>query len=444
MAEDIERWAALGLLSTEQAAAILAHEAAAKPGDAATADRPRAPERARRVPAVAEALGYLGGMLGVIGLVLLVVRYWPDMATAGRLALSGGSAIALVLSGALADEDADPAFARLRGFLWFGSTAAAALFAGVVVDTFGFERDETVVLAVSGAVAFESGLLWWWHERPLQQAAFLGGLAAFLISVTSELASEGPVGLAVWGLGAGYLVLGERRRTPIPLLTGGMGAVFLVVGATITSADWQAFGMVFGVATALGLLAVAAVPGLGPTREDRRLVGTVGTIALMGTLPGTLGYFSGNAGMVTGLVTWALGGALVLAGDRRLVREPILVEALGGLAVIGGAALTGAQWTGFAPIFGLVTAITLVALGTLPGRVLLSLLGSAGLLVNVPWAIGWFFPGEGRAPLLIMVSGAVILSVAVLLARMGGRLRSELGSQRRDDTLPRGPASHAM
>ena len=49
-----------------------------------------------------------------------------------------------------------------------------------------------------------------------------------------------------------------------------------------------------------------------------------------------------------------------------------------------------------------------------------------GLLANVPWAISHFFPGEGRAPLLIFASGAVIVAVAVWLARIGGRLRSEL------------------
>jgi hypothetical protein len=54
-------------------------------------------------------------------------------------------------------------------------------------------------------------------------------------------------------------------------------------------------------------------------------------------------------------------------------------------------------------------------------RLLLSVLGSVGMLVNVPWIIVWFFPGEGRVPLLTLISGALILAVAVLLARQGGR-----------------------
>jgi hypothetical protein len=66
-----------------------------------------------------------------------------------------------------------------------------------------------------------------------------------------------------------------------------------------------------------------------------------------------------------------------------------------------------------------VSAVALLALGATPGLQLLSLFGSVGLLVNVPWAIARFFPGQGRAPLLIMVSGALIVVIAVMVARSG-------------------------
>jgi hypothetical protein len=59
---------------------------------------------------------------------------------------------------------------------------------------------------------------------------------------------------------------------------------------------------------------------------------------------------------------------------------------------------------------------------------LLSLIGSVGLLVYVPWSISHFFPGEDRAPLLIAASGLVIVAVAVLVARSAGRVRAELGA----------------
>nr|MDA8080494.1 hypothetical protein [Actinomycetota bacterium] len=94
---------------------------------------------------------------------------------------------------------------------------------------------------------------------------------------------------------------------------------------------------------------------------------------------------------------------------------------------IGGAALTGAQFRNIAPLFGLATAIGLVILGTRPGQVLMSALGSLGILINVTWGVSWYFPSQGRAPLLILISGILIIAIAVWLARMRGRFASELG-----------------
>jgi hypothetical protein len=60
----------------------------------------------------------------------------------------------------------------------------------------------------------------------------------------------------------------------------------------------------------------------------------------------------------------------------------------------------------------------------------MSLFGSVGLLINVPWTIGHYFPGRGRVPFLILISGLLIIAVAVLMARSGGRIRDEVSSRR--------------
>lgn len=423
---DLARWVAAGLLSEEQSDAIVAHEEARARVVPGVAAAPSSSPARGRVPVVAEALGYLGGILAVVGLGLVVARYWPDLGLAGRLALSGAGAVVFLAAGALVHEEVDPALARLRGFLWLASTAATALFAGVLtVDGFDAELTGTVALVCGAAVAFESGLLWWRRERPLQQLAFLCGLVVFVGAAVAEVTSPVPVGVTVWILGAVFVLFGLQRRPPLPLLTEATGAVTVVLGTAI-STDWPAFGLVFAVVTACGLLAVAVVRGLAPTRADQLLVAGVGGLALLQAAPSAIGYFSGDAGAVTGLTTWLVGGALMFVGTRRLVRLGLVVEVLGGLALVGGAALTGVQLPGFASIFGIVTAVGLVVLGMLPGQVLMSVFGSLGLLINVPWAISWFFPGEGRAPLLLLVSGLLILAIAVLLTRMGGRFRREL------------------
>jgi hypothetical protein len=93
-----------------------------------------------------------------------------------------------------------------------------------------------------------------------------------------------------------------------------------------------------------------------------------------------------------------------------------------------GAAVTGVQNVAIATIAGTLTAVGSIALGARPGRVLMSVTGSAGMLAFVPWTIAHFFPGEGRAPLLILVAGAVLVAVAVGMTRQAGRFRRELGA----------------
>ena len=131
LSDTLSRWVADGLLSSDQAQRILEHERAG----AETPEAVRfvkAPAAQRRVPLFAEALGYLGGVLALSGLVLLIGSYWPDLSTAVRLILSLTTALALVGAGALVNEESDPALARLRWFLWTLASAAAALFTGVV------------------------------------------------------------------------------------------------------------------------------------------------------------------------------------------------------------------------------------------------------------------------------------------------------------------------
>jgi hypothetical protein len=233
------------------------------------------------------------------------------------------------------------------------------------------------------------------------------------------------MGLSVWAAGGVLAVLGLRRWTPLHELTALLGVVAMLVGSTITSGVWLGPGLLFAVATAAGLAAVATTRRLPLTEVDERVVGIPAAVSLLQVVPRTLGHFAFEAGVITGLAVWLAGGVLLYLATRDELRTPLTAELLGGAGLIGGAALTGAQSQDFAPLFGLVTAVVLVALGALPGRIRLSVLGSLGLLINVLWGIGHFFPGEGRAPLLVLVAGALLLVLAVLLTR-SGRLGREL------------------
>ncbi len=426
LSDTLDRWVADGLLSAGQAAAILEHErsAVAVPAPDRRAD---ISTPARRIPAYAEALGYLGGVLALAGLTLLVASYWPDMSTSFRLALSLVTTIALVGGGALVHEHIDPALARLRWFLWTLSSATAAVFTGVLmIDGLEVDTPAMVVAACAATVAFTSGLLWWGRDRPVQEFLFLSAVIVSATTFMTAVTNSGFGGLTAWLLAAIVLAAGLRGLTPQPMIPHVVGTVAIMVGAFATVSTWLGAGALFLLATAGGLLLLAALPQLTMDVPKRIVLVVVGTLGALQGIPMTVGYFANEAGGATGLATWSIGGVLMAVGARRLLRAPIVAEVIGGLALIGGAALTAMTWPDFAPLFGLATALTLLVIGMLPGRVVYSLLGSLGLLINVPWAISTFFPGEGRAPLLILVSGMLIVVVAVLLARQGDRLRTEL------------------
>ena len=421
----VAEWVSVGLISEEQSTLVLAHEQAKMQAafTPAAARRPR-----RRVPAVAEALGYLGGMLVVGSLVVLTARYWSDISTAGRLGLSGGAAMLFFLGGVLTHESTAVALARLRAFLWLASSSAFAVFAVVAArDGFRVERTETLVIYASAAVAVESGLLWWGRQRPLQQLAFLAAAISLLGSAVAQFTEPpGWAGVAVWASGCALLLLGLRRVISAAVATETLGALAMLAGGIMIAGQWQGFGMVLVVATAAGLASLAVVRGLAPEHEDQLTLGILAAVALLQSVPMTLGYFASDAGGATGLATYVIGALLVYVGGRQLVRVPEVVEIAGGTAMLGGAALTFSQWHGFAPAFGTVTAIGLIALGTLSDRLLMSLLGSLGLLVDVPWALTWFFPGQGRVPMLTLTCGALIIAIAVFLNRITDRFHSDL------------------
>ena len=442
ISQRIAEWERAGLLTHAQAVTIGGFEQARSgpltPPQGAPSTQPLphavAPSRAvarrveaRRLPSVAEALGYLGGVLAISGLVLLLSRVWDTTSSAGRVGLSGGASLVLLVAGFFIREEAHPALARLRGFLWFLSTVAAGLCAGVVaVDVFDASDDLATASAVAGTVAVHAGWTWAGRPRLLQQVPFLVAIVVTAGTLTAQITSAGVAGLVVWAVGITILELGVMRITPLPVVSEAVGAIALLIGATIVSTDWQGFGQLLVTASAVGVVGLVALDRLLPSRLERRVVAVIGVFASLQAVPSTLVFFARDAGIATGVVTWAIGGVLVLLATLPRVRLAIVVTLVGGFALVGGAALCGVQSVAFATLFGLVTAVALIAIGTMPKWALMSVFGSLGLLVNVPWAINHFFPGEGRAPLLIMVSGGVIIAVALLLTRRGGRIRQEL------------------
>jgi len=375
---------------------------------------------------VAEVLAYVGATLALAGVILVVVRAWPDLATWVRVSLP--AVITAVLAGiGFAVPERDAIRVRLRAVLWLGASGSATVL-GVVLarDVYGSENGATVALGASATAFIVSAALWRWQRRPVQQAATLIALAVALGTAVAVVAEPGIPGFILWPLGVGYLMLGTARRTPDRLLTEAIGGAVLFAATVEFASQWQAFGAVAMPITGLLLLTVALSRWPIRTTGDAVVLGVAGAFILVQGAPNAVGYFAQAAGVVTGLIVWGVGATAVLIGATRRTRIPRVIETAGGFVVVIGAAVTGAQAQGFATIFGLATAVGLLLLGLLPGRILLTLCGSVGLLVFVPWAISWYFPGENRAPVLVAISGLVVLAVALLLGRSTHRFREEL------------------
>ncbi len=325
LSDMLDRWVAEGLLTADQANAIIEHErpAVAVPAPRRTAP---APVPGRRVPAYAEALGYLGGVLALAGLTLLVANYWPDMSTSIRLALSLVTTIVLVGAGALVHEHIDPALARLRWFLWTLASATAAVFTGVLmIATLEVDTAAFVVAACAATVALTSGLLWWGHDRPVQEFLVLGGTIVSAATFVGAMTNSGFAGLTAWVLATIVLAVGLRGLTPQPMIPHVVGAVAVMVGAFVTVSTWMGAGALFVLATAGGLLLLAALPQLTMDVLQRIVLIVVGTFGALQAIPMTLGYFASEAGGATGLATWAVGArpdgcrrpAVAAGADRR-------------------------------------------------------------------------------------------------------------------------------
>jgi hypothetical protein len=284
-----------------------------------------------------------------------------------------------------------------------------------------------VVACTAASVALTSGLMWWGRARPVQQLVALAAAVVAIGTGLAEPAGSTVAGLAVWIAGAALLAVGVRRVTTFPVLEVAVGAVATGVGAMLMVGDDPGADMLLAVATGAALVTLALLRRLVTDVASIVVLSVIGAIVMAQSLPPLIGIMATDAAVATGAVMWIAGLVVLVIGVRRLTRVPILLEVLGALAMLVACAVTGADSPTIATLAGLATSLGLLGVSMLPGRVALSPVGALGLLAYVPWSIGWFFPGEGRVPLLISVSGLLIIGVAVLMARSGHRFGRELG-----------------
>ena len=289
----LQRWVAAGLIESAQADAIRAAEAG----------RP-APQRSSLL---AEALGYVGGILVLVAAITLTGRYWVDLGTGGRIAVAAGAALVLFVAGAAAPAPHTGPSGRLRAVVWLLSVAALAGTVGLVGDELLDLVNDEVVLLAAAVAALYAALLWRRHDAVPQHVAFVAaivvaaGSAAALLPDNSS--SEVPW-LAVWGAGLAWMLLGWGGVVAPRAAAYVCGGAAVMVGSLVfADAGW-------GALLALGSAALLVVGGV--VERDLVLLG-VGAVTTFVAVPRVVAERFPDA-VAVAFVLLGLGIALVVAG----------------------------------------------------------------------------------------------------------------------------------
>jgi hypothetical protein len=305
--EQLARWTAAGLIDADQAGRIEA------------AERERAVKLPRRrLPMVAEVLGYVGAVVAVAAIVVTVQQIWKHVPTAVELTAAGVIAIGLLLAGTALRTGTDPALARLRSVLWLLSTAGATAFVALLTSRYLRLADADSALASAAAALVYASPLWWRNRTALQHLTAFGAAVAVLVTGIDRIdahAGTFAFGTALWVFALVWGVAVSRGLlvpAPVGVMLSGAGAL---AGAII--AMDQAAGVLLAIATVAGLFAY------GVLMHQVLLIG-VGAVGTLYVIPRAAArYLPGSvsaplAVAVVGLVL--LGIALWLARHRR--KEP--------------------------------------------------------------------------------------------------------------------------
>jgi hypothetical protein len=348
-----------------------------------------------------------------------------------RLALSSLTAAVLGFGGLVLSDDRQPQMVRLRQFLWLGSTACFGVVAAVAGDEwFSAGEPPRQVLVIALAVVMASGAYWWWKDGIIQHITGLTSTAVAFGAVAYEIWGAGAAGSAVWIVGALFLWVALMYEEAGNWVTGALGGVALIVGALFATQEWIGPALLVAVASAASLLLLGFM-FIGPNEAALRVAFTVvGITGLVQSVPQTIAHFANDAGVNTGLVISIIGILLVLSGIRDAATSGGVVTTVGAVATLVGAAVTGVESQDFAVVYGVILAVLLIAGGTSTRHLLMSVVGLVGVSVFVPWGIAHFFPGDDRAPLIVLVVGVMIAFSGVVLWRLTRRSSPIAATQR--------------
>ena len=246
----------------------------------------------RRVPLVAEALGYLGAVLAVAAFFALIGPRWGDLEQPARLAILGGAVALTFAGGWLIRHEEEPALARLSGILWTLSVAAVAGFLAqaFVTDPVG-DRPWAFLVVALGSTAYARILQVAEPCAPLQAAVFLGTLG--LMGGAAVWADEAGwfsldenawwFGVAMVIVSAAWMLAGRAGWMKPERAAYAIGAAGAVIAPTFAMSP-PAVGLWLGIAVSVALIGASVV-----IRHTGVLA--LGAVGLFAYLTGTISYY---------------------------------------------------------------------------------------------------------------------------------------------------------
>lgn len=313
----LAEWVSADIITQEQADRIASHERARG-----------TPPRPRSGSLLAEALGYVGGVVTLVAAVLLATEFWDELGTTGRLTVVGAAAATTLVAGVAVPQRAGEQGRRLRAVLWTGATGAFAGWTGLFTSDVLEMAEDDVALTTAAVTAAAALTLWWLRPTLLQHLVAVVALAATVAAAVARLSEADHLpGFGVWALGVVWFVLasgGRLRPRRFALVTGAAVGVVGVLATLPTDS-----GIVLTLATTGVVVALAVV------MRDLALL-AVGAVGLLLALPIIVQtWFSGT--FAAPLALLAAGLVLVVAAlwIARRKHAPERADATSGVVSAG-------------------------------------------------------------------------------------------------------------
>lgn len=242
--------------------------------------------RVRRIPVVAEALGYVGGALALTALVVLMSMFWSQLGMWGRSGIAAAVGAAGLLGGLALERLDEPAAKRLAHFLLALAAVGVGCAVGFVVDGLVTENNDWPWFAGTLTVAACGGFLWVKRPTWLQHLVFGGGVAAAVLCLLPLIPIDGPEwgpGLVLSFVGVVWGALALKGRLAPDNAAYLLASSGILVGILMASSS-DGMGLLAW-AVYLGLVASAALIWVGAKLDRLVVLGVAAAGFVMFTIP---------------------------------------------------------------------------------------------------------------------------------------------------------------